>query len=464
MNNKLPWNSFIRRIHLILGIDRAILYTSIARIIQAIGGLISIIFITKFLSSIEQGYYYTFASLLAVQTFFELGFNGIITQYVAYEVSHLTWINREQLIGDYKHLSRLSSIVRFSLKWYLIFAFLLLITLIFVGFEFFTKYDQSGTIISWQIPWILLSITTTLTFLFSPIMSIIEGLGKVKEIALIRLLQQIFGITSVVVSFYLGAKLYVPFIANLFIIVVFLIIFFISKYYLIIRKLWENIVIEKINYKVEILPYQWRIAVSWISGYFIFQLFNPVLFATEGPIVAGQMGMTLSILNGIQTLSLAWMTTKVPLFSGLIARKDYFNLDIIFRKTLRQSTSLNSIIVLLIFLIVLFIKYIKQSYFGLNLGSRILDPLYFILMSIPIIINQFVASWALYLRCHKKDPYVLYTIVGGVLCSLSTIFLGKAYGIAGVTGGYFIITLFLFPWAFYIFVKKKTNWHNLILK
>ena len=37
-------------------------------------------------------------------------------------------------------------------------------------------------------------------------------------------------------------------------------------------------------------------------GYFIFQLFNPVLFATEGAVVAGQMGMTLAALNGIKHL------------------------------------------------------------------------------------------------------------------------------------------------------------------
>ncbi|MFK2504393.1 hypothetical protein ACIXPB_19920, partial [Bacteroides fragilis] len=88
------------------------------------------------------------------------------------------------------------------------------------------------------------------------------------------------------------------------------------------------------DYKTEIFPYQWKIALSWISGYFIFQLFNPVLFATEGAVIAGQMGMTLAALNGIQSLSLSWMTTKIPLYSGLIAQKQYRQLDIIFNRTL----------------------------------------------------------------------------------------------------------------------------------
>src|ERR1035437_9872245 len=92
-----------------------------------------------------------------------------------------------------------------------------------------------------------------------------------------------------------------------------------SKYNKILINIWKTVIVEKVHYRAEIFPYQWKIALSWISGYFIFQLFNPVLFATEGAVVAGQMGMTLAALNGVQSLSMAWITTKVPLFSGLIA-------------------------------------------------------------------------------------------------------------------------------------------------
>ena len=94
---------------------------------------------------------------------------------------------------------------------------------------------------------------------------------------------------------------------------------------------------EKVNYKIEIFPMQWKIAISWVGGYFIFQLFNPVLFATEGPIVAGQMGMTLSILNAVLALSYAWVSTKVPVFSGFIARREFFKLDKLFNSTFKIS-------------------------------------------------------------------------------------------------------------------------------
>ncbi len=45
-----------------------------------------------------------------------------------------------------------------------------------------------------------------------------------------------------------------------------------------------------ISWRREVWPFQWKIAVSWLCDYFIFQLFTPVLFAFRGPVEAGQDG------------------------------------------------------------------------------------------------------------------------------------------------------------------------------
>jgi len=63
-----------------VGIDKSILYTSSSRVIQALGGVVAILFVAKYLTGLEQGFYYTFGSIVAIQVFFELGLNGIITQ------------------------------------------------------------------------------------------------------------------------------------------------------------------------------------------------------------------------------------------------------------------------------------------------------------------------------------------------------------------------------------------------
>ena len=442
-----------------IGIDKSILLTSIARIIQALGGIIAVLFVARYLTGVEQGFYYTFGSIVAIQVFFELGLNGIITQYVAHEAAYLEWKDETTLIGDKKHLSRLSSLLHFSIKWYSVFAIVLLITLIIVGFVFFNKYDTSKEHVVWKIPWVMLSTGTAINLLIAPILAFFEGLGKVKEVAKIRLLQQLFSIIVVCGGLFCGAKLYISGI-NWFIgIVLVLSLIVFGSFRKILFKLWKVQITERIDYKNEIFPYQWKIGLSWISGYFIFQLFNPVLFATEGPIVAGQMGMTLTILNGISSLSMSWMSTKVPLYSNLIALKKYLELDVIFNKTLKQSSVINGIALFFMFMGIFIIRDFHIIIGGLYFGNRFLDywPLFF--MMLPILLNQFITSWATYLRCHKKEPFLFLSLVTGVLCALSTLFFGKFYGVFGITIGYCSITVITFIWGYSVFLKKRTDWH-----
>ena len=441
------------------GFDKAIMFTSSANILGAFGSVVSVILVVKYLTGVEQGFYYTFGSIVAIQVFFELGLNGIITQYVAHEASNLKWESDHILSGESKYMSRLSSLLHFSVKWYLCFAAILLISLISVGIIFFNRYDTTSGGVSWVAPWILLAIGTGINLILSPVIAFIQGLGKVKEIAQIQFMQQIFRLSIVWGGLILGAKLYVLGMSSFMGVFLFILIIA-GKYRKLLTNIWKTVIVEKVHYRKEIFPYQWKIALSWISGYFIFQLFNPVLFATEGAVVAGQMGMTLAALNGILSLSLAWITTKVPLFSGLIAQKEYTQLDYIFNKTLKQSSLINFGSLAFMAIVIFLIRFFNIEISGKPLGNRFLDyiPLFF--MMIPVFLNQFVAAWATYLRCHKKEPFLIISIVGGFLCLSSTVLLGKYFGVIGVTSGYFFISIFLFPWAYYIFKTKKLEWHT----
>ena len=278
-------NRYIRSFCCRLGIDKAIAFTSLGRIIQAVGGVISILFVARYLTEVEQGFYYTFGSIVAIQVFFELGMNSIITQYVAHEVSYLHWQTPFELSGEEKYKSRLASLLHFCVKWYICFAGILLVVLIVTGFVFFEHYGGHNDIV-WRIPWILLSVGTVFNLLLAPILAFLEGLGKVKKVAQMRLYQQILGLFVVWAGLLGGVKLYVSGINWL--IGFFLIVFFIFKsdFKNLLLNIWRIPLIERVNYRKEIFPYQWKIALSWISGYFIFQLFNPVLFATEGALVA----------------------------------------------------------------------------------------------------------------------------------------------------------------------------------
>lgn len=450
--------SIFKKLALALGVDKAIILTSSSNFISAIGGVLSIVLVIKYLTGVEQGFYYTFGSIVAIQVFFELGLNGIITQYVAHEVSNLKWENEITLSGDSRFLSRISSILHFSIKWYLTFAAFLFVSLIVIGLIFFKHYDTTNGSVNWVLPWIILAIGTSMNLLVSPIIAFLQGLGKIKEMAKIQLLQHIFRLIVVWTGLILGAKLFVlgfgSIIGSICVITLILI-----RYSKLLNNIWHIVINEKVHFKSEIFPYQWKIALSWISGYFIFQLFNPVLFATEGAVVAGQMGMTLTALNGILSLSLSWMSTKVPLYSGLIAQKKYEQLDNIFSKTLIQSALINTLGLGFIFFSIYILKYYEFS-----LGNRFLSYTPLMLLMVPIFLNHFISSWATYLRCHKQEPFLIPSIVSACAIALSTLILGNNFGIIGMTAGYCIITFFLgFVWGYIIFVNKKRIWHSKLI-
>nr|WP_315223158.1 polysaccharide biosynthesis protein [uncultured Flavobacterium sp.] len=444
-----------RRILSSIGIDGAVFYTVLARVIQGGGGVISILFIASFLTKVEQGYYYTFGSILAIQIFFELGLSGIITQFAAHEVASLKWRNDYELEGSPEALSRLSSLLRFCLKWFTVIAFLLFFILIITGYLFFQKYGKGDSSVNWVLPWIIIAAATASSLMLTPILSFLEGLGKVKDVAAIRLIQQCTQILTLFVCLISGLKLYSSAIANVMSLLIPPVFIIYSSNLNRLKCIWAQLKEWKVNYKLEIFPFQWRIALSWISGYFMYQLFNPVIFATEGPVVAGQMGITLAVLNGVLTVSLSWINTKIPLLSNLVAKKDYEMLDTVFHKTMKQSTFISFICLVILIVGVAFLKHE-----GFTVGNRFLPLLPLVLLAVTTFVNQFVAGLATYLRCHKKEPFLIFSIVMGGLTAISTLLFGKIYGVLGIVISYSVLTVFVsLIWALYIFKIKKNAWH-----
>ena len=123
----------------ILGIDKAIFYTLITRGWNIFSGLLTIAFITKYLTPELQGYYYTFNSLIALQIFAELGLSYAIIQIASHEKAKLRWNADGTLSGDPEIKGRLQSLLKFTLVWYSLAALILISFLLPAGIYFLTR-------------------------------------------------------------------------------------------------------------------------------------------------------------------------------------------------------------------------------------------------------------------------------------------------------------------------------------
>ena len=310
-----------------IGMDKAIAYTSGNGILSAFIGVFSVVLYATCLTKEEQGYYYTFASVLAIQGFFELGFTGIMTQFVAHEHAHLKWdIDGIGLDGESKFRSRLASLLHICVKWYSLVAILFLIVLQFAGTFFFEEFGKDEGV-DWKLPWAIISCMSAWSLFTSPLFSFMNGLGLVKDMAKMNFYRTIVNTIILWGCLLFGLKLYSMAFSAIVSALFVLLYFATHNFFKILLDIWKTEIQERVSYMKEIFPYQWKIALSWMSGYFIFNFMNPVIFATVGSVAAGQFGMSLNVLNQIRNFAMSWITTKIPLMSRLIELKEYFDLD-----------------------------------------------------------------------------------------------------------------------------------------
>jgi hypothetical protein len=444
----------VRRILHAAGIDRAIAFTVVGRGWAMVSGLVSAFVITAFLTSVQQGYWYTFGSILGLQVFFELGLTTVILQFASHERAHLEWTSDRRLAGDERIMRRLASVLRLALVWYGVAAVLLVVAVVPAGWWFFTTHEQGDVV--WQLPWVLLGVTTAGVLFVSPILAILEGCGCVAEVALLRTVQAILGSLTVWFALAAGLKLYSVALTST-VTLVFAVAWLFIRY-----RRWFAALVRRepgddgVGWRSEIWPFQWRIAVSWLSGFFIFQLFTPVLFAYQGAVVAGQMGMSISLAGAVGAMAMAWMSTKSPAFGMLVARRCWTELDHLFFRSAKQSFVAVSVGAGAAwgFIAVLTVA-------GLPMSERVLALLPLALLLGATVVNQIVFCEAIYLRAHKKEPFMWLSVVNGICIGLSTWLLGRYAGAVGVVAGYLLLSATLgLGGGTWIFWNKRREWHR----
>lgn len=435
--------------------DRAVSLTVLARVWSSGAGVVTVLLIARFLSSSEQGYYYTFGSLVALQVVFELGFSFVVMQMASHESARLTIDQQGHVEGDADAHARLASILHKAVLWYVVAAFLLLAFLLPAGLFFFQGVGVRDTAsVSWVWPWIAVAVMASINLLVTPLFSFFEGLGYVPEVAAARLLQSLIASFlgwSALVS---GHGLYVP-ACTIFGQLLYGILWILRRR-IILRRLWcHRTERPGIGWWTEVWPFQWRIAISWISGYFIFQLFNPILFAYQGPVVAGQMGMCLSITSAISAVALSWIVTKAAPFGTMIARKAYEELDRMFYRALWQSATICITTSIIFWGIVLVI-----STEHLSIVNRLLNPLPLAFLLLTVICNHFLFSEAIYLRAHKQECFLFVSIGNAIIVGSSTWYFGKYQGVFSVCAAYFVTSLASLVTGTYLFLTKQKEWHS----
>jgi hypothetical protein len=436
-----------------LGVDRAIAFTIMGRAWASCAGLVTVALIARFLSAAEQGYYYTFGSLVALQIIFELGFSFVILQMASHERAHLQIAADSHIEGEPVAHARLASVLQKTVRWYSIAAVLMAGFLLVAGSHFFSTHEQGGAV-SWRLPWYSAVIAAAITFQLDPVLSFMEGCGFVANVARVRFAQAITGSVlawSVLVSHHglFAPAMVIAGNACVSCLWVF------RKRKLLLGLLRYDVGPFRIRWIEEVWSFQWRIAVSWLCGYFIYQLFNPVLFAYKGAVVAGQMGMSLSLVNALQAVAISWLNTKAAPFGAMVARREFARLDQLFFQALRQA-----VFVFVAGSVLICAGAVCINALHLRFAARLLSPACLAALLASTAVNVVVFGEALYLRAHKQEKFLLNSVLAAILVSLSTWLLGRTWGAPGIVAGNLVVAFLMgLPLGTYVFLKYRRTWH-----
>lgn len=411
------------------------------------------VLIARFFAPETQGFYYTFASLLGLQSFIELGLSLVILNIASHEWAKLSLDSAGTITGDALSLSRLASLARFTLIWFTVATLIFVLVVALIGYVFFSQ--SANQAIEWRSPWFWVVLLTGFVVFALPFIALLEGCNQVGVVNQFRFGQAMLMTLAQWIVIILDGGLWVL-VASAAVNVGSVIWLLAIRYRGFFASLMEQGRRGTIDWKIEIWPMQWRLGVSGVVNYFALSLFNPVMFHYHGPVVAGQMGMTLALAAAVQSMGLAWISTKVPTFGILVARKDYQILDRLWLKM-----SLVSMAVVIIGLANAWILLWGLNALDVSLAKRMLPLLPSGLFFIATVLMQITQCEAAYLRAHKKEPLVAVGLVSGLAIGFLVWQMGSRFGPTGAGASYLgVISFCIVPWITYIWFRSRAEWHK----
>ena len=436
----------IGKVRAIIGADRPIIFAVLNQLIGAIGMVGSLYCAGAYFSSEERGFYFTFSSLIAIQQVLEAGFGQCIVQFASHEFARLRFANYQEVHGDPVARDRLYSLGRLAAKWYVKLAVGFFFVSLGGGYLFFSAKSSIG--VSWAWGWAVLCLATSLNILTLPYWYLLEGCIQVSWVNGTRAVGNAVKSAALCVGIISGFGLMSAGLAAFlysFVTIAILLV----RWRLFLRAIWKTEIAHSVSWKEEIWPFQWRIATSWLGGYLSFNLANPMIFGICGPVEAGRFGMAWAAAQGIGNFAMSWGATKIPRYGMLVAQRSYRELDKLWNSALVRSIGVSILGSGILVALLLSLE-------GLPKYRDRFPPLWqVIVLLLGVVLNQVLFAQAFFLRAHKREPFLILSLVNGGLIAGGVALGAYLIGTAGVVLANSIVSVAMVVWGTWIYTKFR---------
>lgn len=446
MSNKLT-----KAIKLFVNKDSISMLTN--NLISLIRGPIVMLLIPMFLTELEQGYWYTIGSLSALSTFADLGFGTLVGQFSAHEFSKLRFDKNLRYDGEKNDIERIASLYKYVLKWALCVCVIAYPIIMGAGIAVLNSHGDMET---WIAPWIIYMLAGGLSFIVRISLSFFEGCNLISKIQTNYAISSI-ALAGVTIGMLVGKcglyALAIPAVISF--LINFVLMFIVFRHAII--QLLKTKVVHNYHWGRNFLSLIWKYAISWASGYFIFQIYTPLAYMVYDPIMAGKVGITMTLIQACFTIANTFNAMFVPKINISVANREWGKAEGLCKKGLLLSMPLYVLGATIIML-------------GLGLGQgriALFDRFLPVSIAVVLIVAWFlqipINTIATYGRAHKQEPFLIMSVVGSLFTFGSTILFMFTLPINYIFVGFAlsnVVSTIIFIFMYY---KQKEKWHQKLI-
>lgn len=381
------------------------------------------------LTSAELGFFFSYLSF------------GALMQLGDFGLSYATLQAAGRLAGSGRG-HELASLERRVVKWNILATAIAAALVTLLGWATFSSQPSISNV-AWRSSWFAYVVAVIASQLTMPRISLREGGGRIEQMWTLRLVQELAGGAACLIALHAGAVLYS-----------------LAAYAgvrAIVAASWLTFgdplrhdtaaapyTIER--WMAEVWPFQWKIALSGLSGFLIFRSFSPIVLLEKGPVAAGQFGLAISFMNLMIAVTTAWPLSQAAHYAALNASGGHGELRRSFPTMLWASSAFA-----ILASAILVAGLAEARVLGISVALRLPDMTTTTFILATAIIHHVVACFAVFLRAEGREPLLIASVagsIGTVTIVWATAHLGSLRDVAIVN---FFCTMVGIPVVLYLF-------------
>ncbi|MDM2796628.1 MULTISPECIES: hypothetical protein [Citrobacter] len=369
-------------------------YSFLSKIIGALCGPLTLLLISKNLSSEEIAFYYTFFNLIALQQLAELGLSFTLKQSIAhaYKVQNGIWELRSKI--------EVKSYIKFGFCWFAAVAGIIIIIIGPLGYFYYSDYIGN---VNWLGAWIGTVLALAISVIIMSMQIFIEATQNQLVIYRAQVIYVLVNSFALWFFLYNGMKLYsIPLSILVSNVILFIVLISpMTAIYKQLKNVREEMSLKKVFSRL--WPYFSRVAVVWGVGFLLWNGFNLISFKMFTPELAGKIIFSITLARAGFMIAESIVSSQITVVSNLIATNKSKDAHFFYSKYRFLSIGM------LIF--GYFCYFIFECFFPDFYIFNKLMPSAFMLSSFVFFLFLLILTTGNnFVRCYKVEPFVFVSI------------------------------------------------------